>query len=889
MKEKTKNVRNETKKKVNDLIKKIFIYPSKEANENIYQMYDILKSIEKIIIMFSEQYQKNKLEKNIIDFTDIEHFTLNILVKKDESNNYIPTEVAKKYKDKFKEIAIDEYQDSNLVQEYILKTISNGNNIFMVGDVKQSIYKFRQARPELFLEKYNSYTEVKDDNKECEANTKIQLFKNFRSRQSVLDTTNFIFNCIMSKKMGDIDYNENEYLNRGIEYPKPNNKIDFAGDTEIDIIDLEKEVEEINEIDEMLEKTEIEARFVANKIRDILQKNYCIYDKKQGYRKATFKDFVILLRTTNNTANIYQKELEKLDIPVFTDISQSYLESEEIETIMALLKIIDNPNTDIPLVSVLRSIIGEFTDNELLEIRLYTKDGSFYEAMNTLLKNSNNKKLKFKIKSFFDNLNVWQQKQEILSLDELIWYLYQTTGYYDFVSSMPNGDIKIGNLKLLFEKAKDYEEASFKGLYNFINYIEKVKRTSGDTSSAKLISENENVIRIMSIHKSKGLEFPIVFLCGTGKQFNMQDLSQNILLHQDIGFGPKYINYERRIEYTTAAKEAMKIKIKNEILSEEMRLLYVALTRAKEKIVITGVENDLKKSIDWKEKSIDITQKKISPIIIKKAKSYLDWLEMVCIKNNKRIIHLNIHNRSTKLINKKEVDKNIIKNDNKIKLEKNIDELLSWKYPYIDIAQIEGKTSVSKISKINNEENIDISTKPKFLERKQLASAEKGTLMHLVFQKIDLNNEYTKEKIKLFINNMVNKEIITLEEADNIDVEKIEKFTKTNLFERIKNAKFVYREQPFYITIPLRNIQSIKSDEKVLVQGIIDLYFIEENGKTVLVDYKTDYVEKSEKELIDKHCNQLGLYKKALEKALGKEVDETYIYSIFLNKEIRIF
>ena len=489
LKDKSKQIRDKVEKPIKNFRDTIFIYKSKEAIEDIYDMYKILNILEKVILKFSNKYQENKKEKNIIDFSDIEHFALKILVKKDENDNYIPTEVAKIYKEKFKEIAIDEYQDSNLVQEYILTTISNGKNIFMVGDVKQSIYKFRQARPELFLQKYNSYKMPDEATNECKENTKIQLFQNFRSRSSVLDITNLVFDNIMSMDLGGIEYNEKEYLNKGAEFKKATQELNVAGKAELNIIDLKKEDEEKEEEAEekILEKSEMEAKAVANRIRKLFEDNYCVYDKKEGYRKATFKDIVILLRTTSDTAKVYEKELTQNGFPTFTDTGSNYFETEEIQIILSVLKIIDNPNNDIPLVTVLRSPIGGFTDNELIEIRLEERNGLFYQALETTKGKSQNLELKNKVNKFLNMLNDWQLKQEYLSLDELIWYIYESTNYYNFVSSKPNGELKTANLKLLFEKAKDYEKASFKGLYNFINYIDKISKGSDDMGSAKLI------------------------------------------------------------------------------------------------------------------------------------------------------------------------------------------------------------------------------------------------------------------------------------------------------------------------------------------------------------------------------------------------------------------
>ena len=890
LKDECKVVRDEVKERVKDLAKKIFIYSSKEANEDIYEMHNILNALQKVILEFSNKYQENKKDKNIIDFNDIEHYALKILVKKDEKGNYIPTDVALNYKEKFVEIAIDEYQDSNLVQEYILTTISNGNNVFMVGDVKQSIYKFRQARPELFLEKYDRYILAEDEDTQCKEDTKIQLFKNFRSRKNVLDFTNIIFENLMSKKLGDIDYNEKEYLNLGANFEKTNELT--SGKVELDVIDLSSEEVEENELDEViLEKTELEARFVANRIKELVDSNLHVYDKKQGYRKVTYKDIVILLRTTSNVANIYEKELNKLELPVFSDSTSSYFETEEIQTILAVLRIIDNPNSDIPLVTVMRSEIGGFTDNELVEIRLASKNTSYYEALEEIKNSNEESKMKQKVIDFLNMLEEWQQKQEYLALDELIWYIYESTNYYDFVNSNPNGEIKTANLKLLFEKAKDYEKASFKGLYNFISYIDKISKSSGDVGSAKLIGENENVIRIMSIHKSKGLEFPVVFLCGTGKMFNVQDLNQSILLHQDMGFGPKYINYERKIEYNTLAKEAIRVKTLNEILSEEMRLLYVALTRAKEKLIITGCDKNIKKSIAQKENlNLDIVN-------IRKSKSYLDWLELVYINNKEKtedILEVNFVNKNNIKENEKieEQSKESIDNINEVdkELEDEVDKLLNWKYSYIKSTGMEGKASVTEITKGKKKNIIDITETPKFLkENQELNKAEIGTLMHLILQKIDFCKTYTEETIKELIQELMASKIINENQIRYINTQKILKFIESDLYKELGEAKEVYKEKPFYIYISSNEIYNDETNEKILVQGIIDLYYIDKNDKLTLVDYKTDYVANdNEQELIDKYKGQLEIYKRALEQALNRKVEAVYIYSTHLDKKICI-
>ena len=917
-----KNTVKEIRDSVKKQVAKIKITDdSKTVVADIKDMYAILKELQRVVMDFGQAFAEKKKEKNMIDFNDIEHFALKILIKHTE-NGEEPSEVAKKYRNKFAEIAIDEYQDSNLVQEYILNSISNGKNIFMVGDVKQSIYRFRQARPELFLDKYENY-KLKE-NFEEDGGLKIQLFKNFRSRSNVLDITNLVFEDIMSKDLGDVDYTQEEYLNYGANYPEPEEKYEhYAGIAELNIIDLkENEEKDIykedgqsetkadEEEEEQIENVVLEARFTAHRIKEILDSGYMVYDRKKGYRKITYKDICVLLRATSTMAPIYEKEIADLDLPVFSDTSSTYLDSMEVQIIMSLLKIIDNPMQDISLVTVLRSSIYGFTDNELIQIRLADKNSTFYEAM-IKAKLVVDEKLKSKIIKVEEELDNWRREEEYLPLDELIWKIYMDTGFYHYVSLLTNGDLRQANLKLLFEKAKQYEKASFKGLFNFINFIDKVKTSSGDMGSAKLIGESENVIRIMSIHKSKGLEFPIVFLCGTGKKFNLQDLNNSILLHQDIGIGPKYIDKDRKIEYNTIAQEAIKIQSKKETISEEMRVLYVALTRAKEKLIITGLSKDLKKSLDEKEQLLEIYKKqgKINFSLVGKYISYLDWIELVYLKNKENIdsvIELNeykkskflkeIHTEEKETVDVQKMLKEHAETEEERKMREQIEEKLKYKYQYLCEREVPTKTSVTKLKQMQEDENekdiedlleesdrvVQLTQIPKFMEEKQkLTPMQKGTLMHLCVQKLDEKQEYSREDIIEFVSKLFEDGIISEIEKQAINIDALYKYTKSDLFVSLKSAKDIYKEQPFYINIPAKDIYDDANDEMILVQGIIDLYYINDKNELILVDYKTDYIPKGKEiDLEEKYRVQLDLYKKALENSLKRKVDKAMIYAL---------
>ena len=899
LKDEAKDVRESTKDEFKK-VKKLMNCSSEEAVQDIKYMYPILKMLKDLILEFSQKFYQRKREKNIMDFSDMEHLALKILVKKDENGNIVKSEIAKKYENKFEEIAIDEYQDSNLVQEYILTSVSRGNNIFMVGDVKQSIYKFRQARPKLFLDKYDNY-KLDPVNGE---DRKIQLFKNFRSRSNILDFTNLVFEDIMSRELGNIEYNQDEYLNLGANFEEIQNQ-DYK--TELEILDLSEENDDIwktdeEETEEEQEKVEdvvLEARFVARKIKELIDSKYQIIDKKTGRRDIQYKDIAILLRTSSGVANVYEKEISELEIPVYSDSSSQYLQSVEIETIMSLLRIINNPMQDIPLVTVMRSPIGNFTDNELIEIRMADRNSSFYEA---LLKSDLEKAHRF-----LALLKELREDEEYMTLDEWIWNIYTKTGYMNYVNLMPNGALRVSNLRMLFERAKQYEEASFKGLYNFINFIDKIKFNQEDLKAAKIIGENENVVRIMTIHKSKGLEFPVVILAGVGKQFNFRDLNGKILLDQDLGMGPQYIDSDRYIEFKTLAKKALAIKAKNEAISEEMRILYVALTRAKEKLIIVGRQKDVNKKMSEKQKLLEIystiDDNKINPYLLQKYKTYLAWLELIYLKegvaNTKNLFTVNINKRektSVKIENEVEdISKKIIEESNKNNDEQEkekIKEILNWQYKHQSIEGIPTKTSVSKL-KEKREQEVQITQEPKFINEEaktKLTGAQKGTLIHLCLQKMKETEEYNLEKITELIEELKDKEIITEIEVQNIDKEKLLEYTNSQLWTELKQAKEIHKEHPFYINIKASRIYNQinkEDDEDILVQGVIDLFFIDKDDKLILVDYKTDYVQ-NENELVEEYKGQLDLYKEALEQSLNKKVDKMCIYSVYLNKLIEI-
>ena len=951
--ETVKAIREGVKKKVKSLIESSFEFTPGEALDGIKEVYPFMKTLANITVEFAKRFDEKKREKNILDFNDLEHLCLKILIDRDEENNIIPSNVAEHFRNYFDEVLVDEYQDSNDVQETIINLVSrrlgDNPNVFMVGDMKQSIYRFRQAKPKLFKDKYDSYSE-EDESKD----RKILLYKNFRSRQEVIDGANYIFKMVMSEVVGELEYTDKEALNLGasFEIPKDEKQV-VGGEIELHIIDKsglvkeenndfnEDDSEQAKEDEEDIDGITLEAKVVAKRIKELFEerdgKKFQVFDKDtKEYRDVKFKDIVILLRATKNWAEIFLDELGSEGIPVYADTGSGYFESIEIRTIMSLLKVIDNPLQDVPMIATLRSPIVGFSAEELSDLRLLNKDLYFYEVIKCVYDNEFevSDELRFKCVNFIDNLSKWRDRAIYTPIDEFIWYLYMDTGFYGYVGAMPNGKLRQANLKILFQRAKQYESTSFKGLFNFINFINKLRKSSGDMGSAKVLGENEDVVRIMSIHKSKGLEFPIVFTSGTGKQFNLMDLTNSILYHEELGFGPNYVNLETRNSYSTLPKEAIKKKIRLETLSEEMRILYVAFTRAKEKLIITGASSNLKKDIKKWVSAASLDENIVLPSEVLKGKSYLDWIAMAMCKHRdgeklREIVDnyqgtnkdelstwgIKFWTKDLLTVDKilEAVDKNeeedLFKNSKDIVVGKEIKRRLDYKYKFIEGAMLPSNISVSDLKKKDFTYGDDIPgivevfkekeiIKPRFLkEEKGLSAAERGTIMHYVMQRINYDRVNSINEIKNQIEEMVLDNSLTEKEANSIWHKQILNFFRSDLGKRLlkayKEGRMVSRELPFFTELSSTEYdksldEKIYKNEKIRLQGIIDCFFEEEDG-IVLLDYKTDYVEEGQEEkIIERYKSQLKYYKDALEKITGKVVKETYLYLFKLDKEVSI-
>jgi ATP-dependent helicase/nuclease subunit A len=941
--ERVKAIRDQAKNGIKRIRDRVVCVKSEDIIKDIRELYPVIRRLAELVIEFERRYADVKRERLLLDFNDIEHLCLEILTEPDGQGGRKPSDIALKYRDWFDEILVDEYQDSNLIQEVILNTISKkdggGPNVFVVGDVKQSIYRFRQARPELFLEKYHSYQREKGSN-----NRKIQLYKNFRSREGIIDAVNFVFGRIMSRDAGELDYTSEEELNFGADYPDAQHKDrgdcyrvelhlletgDRNGSGEPESVQAQDRPEEGESYDEP-DAIQAEARMVAKRIKDLVgcpqSEAFKVYDAKlNGYRNIEYRDIVILMRATKNWADVFAQELADSDIPVYADTGVGFFRTSEIQVMTALLQIIDNPMQDIPLLAVLRSPIASFTADELADIRLHSNDRYFYLALKRFAEQDKGP-TGHKAAHFLDNLDQWRNASRFMAIDELIWHLYAQTGYYSFVGTMPGGIQRQANLRALFERAGQFEKTSYRGLFNFINFIDKLKGSSGDMDSAKVLGESENVVRIMSIHKSKGLEFPVVIVAGCGKGFNLQDLSADILLHHDLGFGPDYVDHTMRISYPTVPKEAIKYRIKAETLSEEMRILYVAFTRAKEKLIITGSVKDIKKSSQRWARSIPCSEERMPGYEALAAGCFLDWIgpalmrhrDGQCLKdaaevesgaiggiiNDKSCWSIKLWTRDD--LTPGQIQPDLQKTDNAAGIpvpEQNvpdvvieeIDKRLGWKYTYAMSGRLPTKVSVTELKRRAQTELAEeyvpaqlferpLIRKPLFVEGTgRLSAAERGTVMHCVMQHIDLERVGSLELIKGQVFEMIDRELLTKAEADSIDIPGILGFFRSPLGCRMLNSPRVEREVPFNLELKCTDLFSdlpgdIYRDETVLLQGIIDCYF-EEDGDIVMLDYKTDHVRQGqEQSILDKYRDQIRYYTLALERITGKRVKSRYIY-----------
>ena len=953
-KQRVKELRDEEKGILKELGQRYFQSSEEEILEMIRYVREPIEMLIELTIQFMEQFGMAKREKNILDFTDMEHFALQILMTKDGEEIHM-SQAARELSAKYDEVLVDEYQDSNFVQELLTTAVSGWinqkKNIFMVGDVKQSIYRFRLARPELFMEKYKSYSteEAKEQ--------RIDLHKNFRSRAQVLESVNYIFRQIMGEDLGGVTYDKDAALYPGASFPEGESE-EFV---KTEVLLIEKDGEELADVQESADAgaqgsqmelenqnaQELEALAIAQRIQEIVGKEQIVDKETREYRSVEYGDIVILLRTAYGWAETFREVLASQGIPVYCTSRTGYFSALEIVTVLNYLKVCDNPLQDIPLMGVLRSPIVGCTSQELAELRIHYPKGLLYESLTAYVGESSKTDfltekdfLKLKLSNFLQLLEKVRNMAAYTPVHELILYVLKETGYGNYARALPGGEQRFANLTMLVEKAMDYEKTSYRGLFNFVRYIEQLQAYEVDYGEVNLTGAGNTAVEIMTIHKSKGLEFPVVFVAGMGKQFNFQDMNAGLLLHPELGIGADAVIPEKRVIASSLNKQIIRRQLLKESLGEELRVLYVAMTRAKEKLILTGTVGKLEKQMVSLSRFLD-EEEELLPLGTRiKAKNYWAFVLPALVRHRamsellgeygilmkkqkgiyddvsdfviKKVTVRQMTEKAVILQAGNQMQEEYLKNwdadqvyDKEVREE--IEKRFSFVYPYKYLEDIPVKVSVSDLKKRSwhdeseLEENISVSAEeqveeqeapvPAFMAEKQeeYKGAARGTAYHRLMECLDYAEVESEEQLEVQLKRLLESQKMTEQEAECIRIRDIKKFVDSELGQRMKKAvvkKQLYREQPFVIRRSASLLDDSWKDETILVQGIIDAYFTED-GEIVLVDYKTDRVRKGqEQKLVDLYHVQLEDYAQALERMTGMKVKEKIIYSFTLQKAI---
>ena len=970
-----KAIRNSVKDTLSDLSESYFKTPLELAVEQGKACREPLRMLLDLVLEFDRRLLAAKQERHLIDFSDMEHYALQILLKREKVEEtggtgtdhaetkyrIVPSDVAMEYRQYFQEILIDEYQDSNLVQEYLLSAISGeaeGHyNRFMVGDVKQSIYKFRLARPELFLEKYDTYQETGDL---C----RIDLAKNFRSRIQVVDAVNGVFSRIMSREIGGIAYDDKAALYPGATYPAAEDPA--YGSEALLIRKPEKGEREESGIGEQHAEgagvlvdydnvRQLEALAIAARIKR-LKGSLKVMEKSTGeLRPVRYSDMVILLRTTSGWDEEFKKILEQQGIPVYITSKTGYFGALEVQELLQFLRVLDNPRQDIPLFGVMQSVFGGFTQEEIAQIRSggeghSRKRMTLYEALKEVAQSGRTveegeetsagesvgeeAELSQKADTFLQRIGHYRDLTPFTSIRDLLQRILDDYDYLNYVTALPAGSKRRANVEMLLTKASAFEKTSYFGLFHFIRYMEQLEKYDVDYGEADTLDENADVVRIMSIHKSKGLEFPVVFVSGLSKRFNMQDANQSLIVDMDLGVAVDYVDFVRRIKNKTLRRAVLSAKMKEDNLAEELRVLYVALTRAREKLILTAV---LDKADEKWELAQMTGQERLTYLDFCEAGSYMDFLLPILPKTG-----IAVKTMRTEDLTAEEIREQLRMGDRREELQRVADgevllpgdpeenerklsklrERFAYQYPHPGLQKLYTKTTVSelKIAAMAEkdeeafhtfEEKEVVPYIPAFRrEQEKVSGAVRGSAFHRVMELLDFTYVFVEsglfekcpgdyetyrkrldaERLKKRLEEFLQRETVSLrlteEYAKAVSLPKILNFLEQELAYRMWRAQeqgLLYREQPFVLGIDAKRLDpDLPEGEKVLIQGIIDVFFIED-GEIVLLDYKTDVIDSLEA-LWNRYNVQIQYYEEALTKLMQMPVKERILYSFYLEK-----
>ena len=888
--EEVKEFHQKVREQINSQKENVFTAPAEELQREAAVIYPLLEEYMALTKRFAEIYFLCKKEKNVYDFDDLEHFALELLVESyDEQGAAQPSETAKELSKKYKMIFVDEYQDTNLVQETILEMLLNKkhNSLFTVGDVKQSIYRFRQARPDLFLRRKDQYISQAD------AGVSIELRDNFRSAPGVLTFTNYIFSQLMEKEFGGVDYNEKTALRPGDGGPM------MQDEETSEILFFQKD--SASALKEVPEDILAESAVICKRIKELIE---------EGYH---YGDMVILLRSGAGRMEPMAEFLEQEGIPVSCDNKTGYFQTREIIVMLNYLSIVDNIYQDIPMASVMLSSIGKFTEEELVKLRVLIEEPvrgkyTLYDFMRLYMQEGTEEELKKKIRDFLMNLLYFRQQKKEQPLSTLLWDIYERTGFYYDVQLMPDGEKRKENLLMLLKKAEDYEKTVFKGLFYFNRYMKQLKSYEIEMGEAGTSMEEEDVVKIMTIHKSKGLEFPVVFVSGLSKKFNRMDLNKAVLCHPELGIGMECVNTTLRFHHPSLMKKAIQEKAWKDTLEEEMRILYVAMTRAKRKLILTGL---------IKSEELEAGMRASIQAQKWRAGSMMDWILSIMaeqFQNTDKIwlkARLFSWSDIEELFNAREreeaafsyrhfMEEYVEGQDSSL-----IKKAFSHVYPNMEATKWKRKYSVSELKSLSqitlpNEESVVYEPDeeeriiPQFLkeEREEVGGAAKGTIVHKIMEMLPFAKIQTKKQLFDWIADLEQ----SYPESKQISAKwlyrGIEAFLFSEQGEKIRKmdeAGKVKKELPFTVGLPVSLInQDTEAEDTVVVQGVIDAC-ADMGNHLCLIDYKTDQIkEGEEQQLLDRYGNQMLYYKAALEQILEKRVSEIYLYSFSLKKFISV-
>ena len=911
--EQVKKIREEIKAALAVPAGQYFGQGGEELIAELARCAPMMEELADLTLAFARRFAQKKRGRNVIDYADMERFALQILTEK-TPDGLRPSACAGVYQDQYREVMIDEYQDSNLIQEAVLTSVSRiwqgRNNLFMVGDVKQSIYRFRLARPELFMGKFHSYRIYEGPGTDSPTQ-RIDLSRNFRSRIEVLDSVNALFRKIMIPELGGITYDDRAALYPGASYPA------CAGDeTELLLVDTEPD-EELEELaGEKISARKLEARAVADRIRRLMREQM-VTDRQTGQlRPVRYGDIVILTRSVRGWSEVFMEVLREEGIPAFAGTKEGYFETREIGVLLDYFRVLQNEKQDIPLTAVLSSWFGRMTDEELAQIRGACPDGAFHKAVERYRTDGGDERLRRKLAACLDRMEYYRQKASCTAIHELLWEILDDTGYGDYVAALPGGEQRRANVDMLARKAMEFESTSYQGLFNFVRYIEQLRKYDVDYGEASQSGENADAVRIMSIHRSKGLEFPVVIAAGMGKRFNTQDTKGSVLVHASLGVGLDSVDLERRTKEPSFYRQVIQRKEKLENLGEELRILYVAMTRAKEKLILTGTLKDPAKKLEASA-SRDGGSGPLSFGELSGASGCLDWILPaaagdpsfeICLADLEKLVQSQTLEEAQGRFVRKALEDWDTGKVYDPKMRKNLEEQAGYAYPWPDPEGRRLKFTVSELKKRQYlrelaleepgeagetpfEEPDVIPLLPRFRAGEaELTGASRGSAYHRVMELLDLTAAYDADSLAGAIEAMEGRGQIDRAMAACVRPADILAFVRSGSGQRMREAAkrgLLFREQPFVIGVDMRDVYpdcGDSEDDRILVQGIIDVWFEEEDGLVVL-DYKTDQVRTAH-QLTEKYHAQLDYYARALEQLLEKPVKEKIIYSFTLGEEI---